>query len=192
MCLEHWPQHALSQGQLKRIRHSSKVTSTFNPGKRPDHLRLRPQSQDTSKIAGRRHVNGDEIDDLIVGASPPGSMPGMPNTSSGAAFVIFGSETLTAVDPGQLGENGFRIDPGPLTSDFGRSVAAAGDVNGDGLDDVSSASPTRRPTSPGISLPGAAYIVFGKRSTTPVNVAALATVALRSRETPAPSLGRAI
>ena len=127
----------------------------------------------TPKIAGAGDVNGDGIDDLIVGASPPGSMPGMPNTSSGAAFVIFGSETLTAVDPGQLGENGFRIDPGPLTSDFGRSVAGAGDVNGDGLDDVIIGESYKTPDEPGYNLPGAAYIVFGKRSTTPVNVAAL-------------------
>lgn len=76
-------------------------------------------------------VNGDAIDDLIIGA--------IYANSSGASYVVFGSASGF---PGTFslhnldGSNGFRITGEGTYSRFGSSVAAAGDVNGDGVDDV--------------------------------------------------------
>ena len=99
-------------------------------------------------------VNGDGIDDLIVGADGAGN--------SGSAYVLFGSTNgfasnldLSALD----GNNGFRLDRGLSTNEFGYSVSSAGDVNGDGIDDLIVGAPESFPN--GISNAGSSYVVFG-------------------------------
>jgi len=104
-------------------------------------------------------INGDGIGDVIIGASradPSG-------VNSGAAYVVFGQKTgfpfasvleLSALDGG----NGFRIN-GEASGDFsGYAVGAAGDVNGDGLDDVTIGATFADPN--GVDT-GASYVVFG-------------------------------
>ncbi len=79
-------------------------------------------------------VNGDGIDDLLVG-SPSAPAYGEP----GSAHVIFGTTSGfgSSVDLGQLGATEgvtlAGIDPGDVA---GKAVAAAGDVDGDGLADI--------------------------------------------------------
>lgn len=90
-------------------------------------------------VSSAGDVNGDGFDDLIVGAS-----------GAGEAYVIFGrTEGLADISLASLGANGFVIR-GALTT-AGYSVSSAGDVNGDGFDDVI------------IGAPGAnkAYVIFG-------------------------------
>ncbi len=109
-------------------------------------------------IASAGDVNGDGLDDLIVGAP-------YANSKSGVSYVVFGSALITsglsnyAFDLGQLdGHNGFTLN-GTAKGDYsGWSVASAGDVNGDGFDDliVGAWGP--------YSEAGAAYIVFGGAS----------------------------
>jgi hypothetical protein len=96
----------------------------------------------TDGVTNAGDINHDGIDDVVMGA--PGE-----NGNEGAAYVIYGG-TLDATDisVGSLGARGFRIaesspgDPpngsagGDPKDTTGYSVAAAGDVNGDGIDDV--------------------------------------------------------
>ena len=110
-------------------------------------------------VAGAGDFNGDGFDDLIVGAA---------NNDDGAAnagqvYVVFGkasgfsaSNDLTAsfLD----GTNGFRIQGLNANDELGHSVSGAGDVNGDGFDDIIVGAPG----SGGAANPGGfAYIVFG-------------------------------
>jgi Ca2+-binding RTX toxin-like protein len=110
-------------------------------------------------VSSAGDVNGDGFDDLIVGAN--GADPnGNPN--SGAAYVVFGKAgvfdpniNLSALN----GTNGFRISGEVEWDQAGNSVSSAGDVNGDGFDDVIVGAQYADPNG---SSSGAAYVVFGK------------------------------
>ncbi len=65
-------------------------------------------------------VNGDGFDEVIVGAPEYGTM-------HGAAFVYYGSASGLSTSANWTREEG---------SNFGIAVGTAGDVNGDGYDDV--------------------------------------------------------
>lgn len=74
-------------------------------------------------VAGAGDVNGDGVPDLIVGAF---KVDVVPRYSVGAAYVYSG------VDGSLL----HRWEGGDKISYFGYSVSGAGDVNGDGFDDL--------------------------------------------------------
>ncbi len=87
-------------------------------------------------VATAGDVNGDGLDDVIIGATfadPNG------NDLAGESYVVFGRQggfpaalNLTDLD----GHNGFVINGIGVSDRSGNSVATAGDVNGDGLGDV--------------------------------------------------------
>ncbi len=110
-------------------------------------------------VASAGDVNGDGFDDLIVGASRAA-----PNESySGASYVVFGKASGFAANielSGLNGENGFRLS-GAAGDVSGWSVASAGDVNGDGFDDLVIGAPDADPNE---SDSGASYVVLGKAS----------------------------
>jgi Ca2+-binding RTX toxin-like protein len=112
-----------------------------------------------SSAAAAGDVNGDGIGDLIIGAfnADPGG-----RTDAGASYVLFGKTEpwAAALALGALnGADGFRLDGVAAFDQSGRSVAAAGDVNGDGIGDLivgaSGADPSGR------SGAGSSYVVFG-------------------------------
>ena len=84
-------------------------------------------------IAG--DVNGDGIDDLIIGANAadPGD-----RYNAGQAYLVYGKQGgLSEVDLGaQTSEQGFKLS-GAIANDFsGLSVSGGGDINGDGFGDL--------------------------------------------------------
>ena len=113
-------------------------------------------------VAGLGDVNGDGLAD--VGVAAP---------FAGAVYVVYGKASTAPVELltfelNAHGPAGYRIDvPAPDYSD-GVAVGDAGDVNGDGLDDVLVGSIPETYESP-----GTAYVVYGKRTPEPVSVTAL-------------------
>ncbi len=112
-----------------------------------------------ASIAGAGDINGDGFDDLIFGA------PGTAGESvyPGVSVVVFGkAKGFTAVvDAGALdGLNGFVIEDAEFGDESGAAVSSAGDVNGDGFDDLLVGAP--RGYGPSYSRTGDSYIIFGR------------------------------
>lgn len=85
-----------------------------------------------SRVGGSGDFNGDGLADLISGA---GLSPTQDGLDQGRVYVVFGTTQgfPPTVDATSLdGTNGFRLE-GDKIGDF---VSNAGDVNGDGLDDL--------------------------------------------------------
>ena len=114
-------------------------------------------------VSGAGDINGDGIDDVIIGAA--GADPN--GVDSGASYIVFGTEQgfppaldLAALD----GRNGFALNGIAADDSSGRSVSEAGDINGDGIDDVIIGA--LRADSNGVDS-GASYVVFGTEQVFP-------------------------
>lgn len=109
-----------------------------------------------STVASAGDVNGDGYDDLIIGA------PGR-NQSTGSAYVLFGKRDFYSnLFLGELdGSNGFVIKGAAQGDKAGFSVCRAGDVNGDGFDDLIVGAPG---SDIGAATSGAAYVIYGHRA----------------------------
>ncbi len=133
-----------------------------NNGFRLDGLAAYDRTGESVSNAG--DVNGDGFDDLIVGADTFRSDPN--GSYSEFSYVVFGKasgfpvvQDLSSLDGG----NGFRLDSDVPRADnyLGSSVSTAGDVNGDGFDDLIVGAPGADPTG---RYSGSSYVVFGKAS----------------------------
>ncbi|MCB8944456.1 MAG: FG-GAP repeat protein [Ardenticatenaceae bacterium] len=77
-------------------------------------------------VASAGDVNGDEYDDVIVGARYADTG----KTNGGAAYLYYGSESGLALLPG------WTVLGGQEDAQLGTAVASAGDVDDDGCDDI--------------------------------------------------------
>ncbi|XAL99598.1 FG-GAP-like repeat-containing protein [Phycisphaeraceae bacterium D3-23] len=114
-----------------------------------------PGSEVMGSAAG--DFNGDGIDDLVVGF-------GRANGAAGQAYVIYGGESLNSIGTLEAmsldGTNGIILDGAMPLDSLGASLAATGDLNGDGIDDFVISSPNADPN--GINGAGQVYVVFGQ------------------------------
>ncbi|HCP46748.1 MAG TPA: hypothetical protein DIU15_11935, partial [Deltaproteobacteria bacterium] len=103
-----------------------------------------PHSAFGIAIASGGDVNGDGIDDVLVGA--PQLFHQDSGALGGAVFLYFGSESSLSSEPswstlGHFGGGGMGMGVG-MDSEFGFSVAIVPDVNEDGFDDILVGAPS--------------------------------------------------
>lgn len=121
-------------------------------------LGIQPTGYFGNAVSTAGDLNGDGVNDLVVGAE-------LVNSSNGTCYVIFGGRSgfpanfnLATLN----GANGFTI---PGITDAGRLglSVAMGDINGDKITDLVVGAPLTNFYS------GAAYVVFGSRNGFPAN-----------------------
>jgi hypothetical protein len=94
-------------------------------------------------VASAGDVNGDGVGDVMIGGSD--------NT-----YLVYGSKTRPL-------SGTYSLSNADVIFNRGGAVSSAGDVNGDGADDVIIGSPLARPD--GISDAGESYLVYGSKTT---------------------------
>ena len=106
-------------------------------------------------LAGAGDVNGDGYDDILIGASGNGDG----GENAGQTYLILGKPSgwamdtdLSVSDASFIGENSHDCS--------GKGVAGAGDVNGDGYDDILIGTDN----SESLDFPGLTYLILGKPS----------------------------
>jgi hypothetical protein len=116
-------------------------------------------------VSGAGDINNDGFDDAIVGVFNADNS----GVASGAVFIVFGRANSAAalIDAGALnGANGFRFDSGATGVHLGSAVSEAGDINGDGIDDIVLGAHNENP----VTDVGAAYVIFGRTSAFPATL----------------------
>ena len=113
-----------------------------------------------ASLAGVGDINRDGVDDYIAGAPDSDALG---RRSAGSAYVVYGRRGRPPVELSgkRLGKDGFTIHGASPGDSAGVSVAAAGDVNGDLIDDLIVGAPN---ADAGGRSGGAAYVVYGRKT----------------------------
>jgi len=130
---------------------------------------------DGFQVSKAGDINGDEIEDFMIGV--PNAAVGN-DTKVGRVYILFGSrdEWTNQSGPFNLsgilsrGDRGFMVHGDSPGSAFGTSLSAAGDVNGDGFDDIVIGAVGNETDS------GKVYVLFGsgdRWGSLPINVNSL-------------------
>ena len=122
-------------------------------------------------VSNAGDINGDGLADVIISAYQATANAAM---YAGKSYVVFGKTNSTAINLSAIeaGNGGFVINGQAASDDSGVSVSSAGDINGDGLADIIVGAFYADPI--GGSAAGKSYVVYGKTSTTAVNLSAVA------------------
>ena len=121
-------------------------------------------------VSSAGDINGDGYADLLVGAysADPGGIG-----SAGETYLIYGRTngfpaTVTLTNSWLDGTNGITL-AGAVASDYsGYSVSSAGDINGDGYDDMLIGAYSADPG--GIGSAGETYLVYGRSNGLPATI----------------------
>jgi hypothetical protein len=120
-----------------------------------------PQKYIGHSVSSLGDINGDGFDDIIVGE--PGGNASAGQAGTGLAFVIFGHPgtfgTIQLADIPNFPAAGFVIQGDAAGDEAGFSVSGAGDINGDGLDDIIVGAAFG---DNGGTDAGEAYVIFGR------------------------------
>lgn len=123
-------------------------------------------------VSAAGDINGDGVNDILVGApNAEGGGPGGVHLA-GRAFVVFGRDTTAGASfPSTIrladldgSTTGFAMEGVARNDGAGQSLAALGDINGDGVDDLAVGAPGADPG--GHSYAGEVYVLFGIDTTT--------------------------
>eukprot|EP01032_Pedospumella_encystans_P039258 gene39258-biopygen27401 len=118
-------------------------------------------------------INGDGTTDIVIGAYLGDSPSLSGGSNSGMVYVIFGKEVTSGANSFTdinlqsftfSMSTGFRIYGVASSDNLGFSVAAAGDVSGDGVADLIIGAPFASPaTLSANSQAGITYVIFGRK-----------------------------
>lgn len=117
---------------------------------------LKIDNLSNTSVSSAGDVNGDGIDDVIIGSRNA-------DEQKGESYILFGSSNVfpTRIDLANLEANQGFILKGTNTGDLaGNSVSSAGDVNGDRIDDLIVGAPQANPNS--VRDAGESYVIFGQ------------------------------